>query len=813
MTRGIYKKIFFGLLIVSGLFWGLAKNMYAQGGPTDIGAVYTRQSSQAIQADKDKYVQLNTNIVNGLAQQNRSAGMDAAIRQWQAELTTLEKSLRSRLSNDAWRNFYNEQTPQPLPDTLSGDNIYNNGQVGTAYGTLTKKPGTDNVYTSSSGTLSEHEFTIKKTSAGYEVVADTHTRLNKTTETRTIEDRQIELEENARRAQQARDLGEEEVSFNCPSWLPRAMGGDGRPIGETIACSIAHISYFWILTTFNNLLGLFSYMFNEVLELTVVNMKATLGLDNNNNIINTGWTVFRDLTNILFIFVLIYAAIRTILFGTGDTGKTIATVIAVAVLINFSMFFTKVIVDISNTLSISFYQSMIDENGAVDKTDIIGQIVEKSSIASIVGHVKDQRQHATTPLNYTMIIKQSLIGTAFIIVLIGVLLVMSIMLLGRVIILGFIIMTSSLAVGSFIWPELKSKIFDKWFPALLGQSFFIPVFLLFLLLSIRFLNAFTINNTSGGASLANLVTTKGIAGAAQGTIQFVLVIGMLIVSLKIAKDMASKAGDGANKITGAIGTLTLGAIGLAGKLGLGGIGRGFQSLGERYDDDGFRHLGNFLANRTYDARNIPGMSYLSQQTNTGEAGTKLTMHDFLEEMEKNKKKSEDAAMKNIEKGHKDAGKLKPEQQLIVNINEKRKILNKSVYKIKADMEAKIDAIEEKVTNGSMSRADADKRIKNIQLSDGVELAKAEKDLNDHKDLHKQFKDDGVLESAAKDIIKDMRGKQTAFVKKLRSEAGKKFIVEESIRKEKQKNDTDELIAAIKSSQGNAGGGGGGNKKP
>ena len=60
------------------------------------------------------------------------------------------------------------------------------------------------------------------------------------------------------------------------------------------------------------------------------------------------WAVVRDLSNIFFILILLYIAIQTILGIGHETKKMIAKVVIIALLINFSMFFTKVVIDSSN---------------------------------------------------------------------------------------------------------------------------------------------------------------------------------------------------------------------------------------------------------------------------------------------------------------------------------------------------------------------------------------------------------------------------------------------------------------------------------
>lgn len=72
--------------------------------------------------------------------------------------------------------------------------------------------------------------------------------------------------------------------------------------------------------------------------------------------VTDGWRIMRDIANITFIFILIYIAITTILGQKKE--RLIGSVILVALIINFSLFFSKVIVDFGNITSRFFYNNM-----------------------------------------------------------------------------------------------------------------------------------------------------------------------------------------------------------------------------------------------------------------------------------------------------------------------------------------------------------------------------------------------------------------------------------------------------------------------
>lgn len=100
------------------------------------------------------------------------------------------------------------------------------------------------------------------------------------------------------------------------------------------------------------LLGVIGNFFNVIVSLT---LSSTLY---GATFIGNAWTVVRDLSNIFFIIILLYVAIQTILGLGHEIKKVIVQVIIMALLINFSMFFSKVVIDTSNILALVFYNKI-----------------------------------------------------------------------------------------------------------------------------------------------------------------------------------------------------------------------------------------------------------------------------------------------------------------------------------------------------------------------------------------------------------------------------------------------------------------------
>lgn len=122
-------------------------------------------------------------------------------------------------------------------------------------------------------------------------------------------------------------------------------------VGDVEDCLVKIAYYvFYVFPAF--LLTLSAKLFNILIALTLSSSLYTA------TFISEGWAVVRDFVNIFFILILLYVAIQTILGMGHETKKIIVRVIIMALLINFSMFFTKVIIDSSNILALVFYNKI-----------------------------------------------------------------------------------------------------------------------------------------------------------------------------------------------------------------------------------------------------------------------------------------------------------------------------------------------------------------------------------------------------------------------------------------------------------------------
>ena len=113
--------------------------------------------------------------------------------------------------------------------------------------------------------------------------------------------------------------------------------------------------------------GLFLYyggvLLNGSIEFFVINMTTLIRGPIGDSIVQS-WTIIRDIINLTFVFGLIYVAFMTIMKAdTHQLKHAVVKIMIGAVLINFSLYFAKVIIDVSNVTSLEIYKSISSIEG------------------------------------------------------------------------------------------------------------------------------------------------------------------------------------------------------------------------------------------------------------------------------------------------------------------------------------------------------------------------------------------------------------------------------------------------------------------
>ncbi|OGG51008.1 hypothetical protein A2763_00180 [Candidatus Kaiserbacteria bacterium RIFCSPHIGHO2_01_FULL_54_36] len=348
------------------------------------------------------------------------------------------------------------------------------------------------------------------------------------------------------------------------------------------------------------ILQIAGYLFNFLLNYTIVGFSTEI-YARIKDAIEIGWTAFRDIANILIIGMFTFIAISIIL-GEKTFGqkKLIAKVLIIAVLINFSLLFTKMIIDASNFTATQFYKAALEqvaspsaagasvtavvadadaraktatETAQSSSNGIAGQFMQAIGItgaADSIDYVRGQQERTKDGFKGMMF---GFLALVFFLGAAAVLFYGSFLLISRAVLLIFLMVTSSLAFASYLIPswETSSYGWKTWWNSLLKSAVFAPILMLFLWITLMISQRLALP----GSSLATL----GAAGSnPEGNIaavfSYLMILGLLFLSFKLSSSFAGKIA-GFNFAQGGVAT----ALGLGSRLAGFGLQR---TLGREY---------------------------------------------------------------------------------------------------------------------------------------------------------------------------------------------------------------------------------------
>jgi len=386
-----------------------------------------------------------------------------------------------------------------------------------------------------------------------------------------------------------------------------------------------------VLQLLSLLTSLGAMVLNGVVYYTVVDMAGSL---NRMGAINTAWGVIRDIANMSFIFILLYAAIKTILGVGGDTKKIIVNVIIVALLINFSLFFTKLVIDVANVLAIFFYDAVAP--GATAGGTVTELLTRPGLSNAFMNKLNLQTIYKTTGaeiLTPTLIVIIGVMGSIMLLIAAFIFFAVSLMFITRYAILILVLILSPLAFMAFVLPALKPYA-NQWRQALVGQAFFAPIYFLLTWVTLQILGgvmgAFQLTTAlqDPAAALSNLalggIDVPVNPGAFAMLLNFVVIIVFLIASLVISKQFAGRTPDAISTVT----TWAKGAaVGSGAWVGRNTLGRASQAasdsrwLKERAPDSRMARLALTAAKKTgsasFDVRNTKAASAVGLDAGKG----------------------------------------------------------------------------------------------------------------------------------------------------------------------------------------------------
>jgi len=394
--------------------------------------------------------------------------------------------------------------------------------------------------------------------------------------------------------------------------------------------------------------------------------------------IDNMWSSLRDVANLAFILGLIYISLTLILGVGGNKSKTfLVRLILIAVLLNFSLFISRVIIDAGNITALTFYNSisgpdidsknnftnsLIDDKSSEKNNDtstraqsISGAVVQIFNPARMFdeGVFKNFVKESEGKIGF----KLTLIISAFSVISIMTaieLFFAGFFFISRTIWLILLMVISPLAFVSYFIPAFSGK-FKEWFTKLFERSFcLVPyIFAIWALILIT---------GSAGAGISN--SAKQTSGTPDSVLMIIILQFAIVYSvLKIARKQSSKMCEGGTGIMsnfvdkgiGAAKGLALGAatggVGLAARTSIGRLGykasTGQGAVGSYLENKAAEGSGVALFARNR-LQNISNMSFGTTDGFKGKltssATKKVAVGNEVENLARKKKEKE---LKNI----------------------------------------------------------------------------------------------------------------------------------------------------------------------
>src|SRR3989338_2550522 len=585
---------------------------------------------------------------------------------------------------------------------------------------------------------------------------------------------------------------------------------------------VIQISYglFYQVAAF--ILGLSAKFFNVLITIT---LSSTLFAKS--TFIPTAWTVVRDLSNIFFILILLYIAVKIILdLGGSEAKKMIAKVIIIALLINFSMFFTHVVIDSSNILALIFYNKLntVDEKNpnkaeqlidyATGEKDLAGGLTQSfnpvykldSKFFTEAGVIKIPGQREIKePISTGTLIGITVIAGGIMLFAAYALFVSALSFLGRLIELFVLIIFSPFAFMSSSLPLLGHVEYigwDAWLKRLFAISFMAPIFMFFLYFIFLLLGP-------------DMFTVKGDGGTVNKLLSIIVpalvILILLLKATEFAKKGSGKFGEmaikGGQLAAGLAGGLALGGAGIALRAGVGGVG-GFAAnklasganrigattwgrrLGANKLASGLTSVGAYAQKSSFDVRGTAlGKAAISASGfNLGEAQKGGITQARKEKVEKRRKRAELLNVREDEKISKNIRNAEMDLQVLLNkvAGEFDKIDKDLVdlrqQKNDATTEADKNAITALIKAKIQDKKDIKEGKTGVMVEGGTNGGKTIKELENSKDgIIPQLKREKEAESRRRKVaFANRKGNWGILSSTANKEARHKIIMESKI---------------------------------
>jgi hypothetical protein len=327
------------------------------------------------------------------------------------------------------------------------------------------------------------------------------------------------------------------------------------------------LEFVWGLVT--KVFGLFvaigGLLLNAGVNLFVVNFGLQYTQSGLGFVVDEVWVYIRDIFNLTFIFGLLYIGFKLILDSSNSSTKRwLVLLILAALLVNFSLFITKFVIDFANIagtqLVTSGFEAQLEEDApdwlpiapgvTPEWYDVSGVFAELMGLPTLYGGSSERSIIlAEDNLSWSYIF-----GSMILFIVAGVVFAAGgLMLLVRFVVLNIYMLLSPVMFIGWVFPQFVN-ITNSYWRGFLGQAFFAPAYILMIYFSFRLLQGYQIGRQTNLAEVFNSDPETGgqisAAGQVIGSLAFFLiVIGFLVAAIVVSKKLSEM---GANGTMGAV---------------------------------------------------------------------------------------------------------------------------------------------------------------------------------------------------------------------------------------------------------------------
>lgn len=251
-------------------------------------------------------------------------------------------------------------------------------------------------------------------------------------------------------------------------------------------------------------------------------------------VIKNSWEIFRNFVNMFFILILIIMAFGTIFDVHNYTFKDLfVKFLVIALLINFSFAIGVYVIKIGNGLSGVFLETVSDVGTRFDPIERLHESLGLKIFSSVTAVAGFQLRTIINLLGQVVLA----------LITFGALLAAAIFVIIRIPILWFLLILSPFAWFGMLLPSIKKETWDKWLSIFISWTFFLPLYLFFVMMAI-YINAFKsqITTPSIPSEGSELLTNFGVIDLLFYIVVITILIGGISMSFKIGGLAANGAG-------------------------------------------------------------------------------------------------------------------------------------------------------------------------------------------------------------------------------------------------------------------------------